>query len=208
MLRFAVFASGEGTNLDAIIKAEQKQKITAKLALVFSDRKKANALKIAEEAGIETLHMNRKDYATPQSYERDIVINLKERKIDFIVLAGYRKIFTGFFVKQYPNHIINVHPSILPAFKGLRGIKDTYTFGSKIGGVTIHFVNEKMDNGPIIMQEAIPIRERETLESFEARIHEVEHRIFPQAIQLFVEGRLKVKGRKVTILDQAPRITK
>ncbi|MCD4781203.1 MAG: phosphoribosylglycinamide formyltransferase [Candidatus Omnitrophica bacterium] len=206
MLRFAVFASGEGTNLQSIIDAVQKKEIHADLVLVFSNRKKANALKRAEAAGIETLHLNRKDYASPQSYERDIVIHLKEHRIDFLVTAGYMKLFTGFFVKQYPNKIINVHPSLLPAFKGRRGIKDTFTYAAKLGGVTIHFVNEKMDNGPMIIQESIRIHENETLESFEARIHEVEHRVFPQAIQMFALGRLKIKGRKVRILDQPPRI--
>ena len=202
MLKFAVFASGEGSNLQAIIDAVKAGDIKAELALVFSDRRKAYALKRAKEAGIPTLVLVRKDYATPQSYERDIVIQLKEMKIDFIVLAGYMKIFTPFFIKEYPNQILNVHPALLPAFKGARGVKDTFTYGAKVAGVTIHFVDDKMDHGPIILQEAFRIAERETLESLEERIHQVEHKVYPRAIALYVDGRLKVTGRQVKILDK------
>ena len=201
-MRFAVFVSGEGTNLDAIIAAVKAGDIKAELALVFSNRRKANALKKAKEAGIKTLVLERKDYSTPQSFDRDIVIYLKEEQIDFVVLAGYMKILTPWFVKQFPNKILNVHPSLLPSFKGARGIKDTFTYGSKVAGVTIHFVDEKMDHGPIIMQEAFKLTEKETLESLEERIHKVEHKIFPKAIGLFVDGRLKVSGRRVKILDK------
>lgn len=200
--KFAVFVSGNGTNLQAIIDAVKKGEIKAELALVFSNNRKAFALKRAEEAGIKTLALDRKDYATPQSYERDIVIYLREHEIDFVVLAGYMKILSPYFIKEFPNKIINVHPSLLPAFKGVNGIKDTFTYGTKLGGVTIHFVDDKMDHGPIIMQESVKIAEKETLESFEEKIHSVEHKIYPKAVALFAEGRLKIKGRKVEILDK------
>lgn len=205
MLKFAVFASGNGSNLQAIIDAVKAGDIQAELALVFSDKRKAYALKRAKEAGIQTLSLVRKDYATPQSYERDIVIHLKEMKIDFIVLAGYMKILSSFFIKQYPNQIINVHPALLPAFKGARGIKDTFTYGAKVAGVTIHFADDKMDHGPIILQEAFRVSERETLESLEERIHQVEHKIYPRTIAMYVEGRLKISGRHVKILDKPSR---
>lgn len=202
MLKFAVFVSGKGSNLQAIIDAMNAGDIKAELALVFCDRRKAYALKRAKAAGIPTLVLLRKDYATPQSYERDIIIQLKDMQIDFIVLAGYMKVFTPFFVKQYPNQILNVHPSLLPAFKGVRGIKDTFTYGAKVAGVTIHFVDDKMDHGPIIIQEAFRVSERETLESLDERIHQVEHKIYPRAIAMYVDGRLKVTGRHVKILDK------
>ena len=202
MLKFAVFASGNGSNLQAIIEAVKAGEIKAELALVFSDRRKAHALKRAKDAGIRTVCLLRKDYGTPQSYERDIVIQLKEMQIDFIVLAGFMKIFTPFFIKQYPNQILNVHPSLLPSFKGARGIKDAFTYGVKLTGVTIHFADDKMDHGPIILQEAFRIAERDTLESLEERIHQVEHKIYPRAIALYVDGRLKVSGRRVKILDK------
>jgi len=202
MQRFAVFVSGNGSNLQAIIEALKKEEIKAELALVFSDKRKAYALRRAEAAGIKTLCLERKDYATPQSYEREIVIYLKEERIDFIVLAGYMRLLTPFFIKQYPKKILNIHPSLLPSFKGTKAIKDTFTYGAKVSGVTIHFVDEKMDHGPIIAQEAFKLIEKETLESLEERIHKLEHKLYPKTISLFVEGRLKVKGRKVRILDK------
>ena len=170
---------------------------------MFSNRRKAYALKRAGEAGIKTLCLVRKDYATPQSYDRDIVIHLKEANIDFVVLAGYMKILSAFFVKQYPNKILNVHPSLLPAFRGKQAIKDAYTYGAKVTGVTIHFVDDKMDHGPIITQEGFKIPPNDTLEMLEARIHTLEHRMFPKAIQMFVEHRLKViRSRKVKISEK------
>jgi phosphoribosylglycinamide formyltransferase-1 len=199
-MKFAVFASGNGTNLQAIIDAVKAGEINgAELALVFSDNRQAFALKRAEEAGIKTLVLVKKDYATPQSFERDIVIYLKEHEIDFIILAGYMKMMTPFFIREYPQKIINIHPSLLPSFKGIHGIKDTFTYGCKVAGVTIHFVDEKMDHGSIIAQEAIPVGNDETLESLTERIHALEHKMYPRVIQLFIDGKLKVKGRKVKI---------
>ena len=203
MQKFAVFVSGNGTNLQAIIEAVKAKKIKAELALVFSNNRKAYALKRAEAAGIKTLCLVRKDYATPQSYDRDIVIYLKEAGIDFVVLAGYMKILSAFFVKQFPNKIINIHPSLLPSFKGARAIKDSFTYGVKVTGVTIHFVNAKMDNDPIIMQEGFKIPPKDTLETLENRIHALEHKMYPRAIQMFVDGRLKVEmARRVKISDK------
>jgi phosphoribosylglycinamide formyltransferase-1 len=201
--KFAVFASGKGSNLQAIIEAVKSDEIKADLGLVFSNNRKALALERAKEAGIKTLFLDRKDYATPQSYERDIVIYLRDEEIDFIVLAGYMRILSSYFIKEFPNKIINVHPSLLPAFKGANGIKDTFTYGTKLGGVTIHIVDDKMDHGPIIMQESVKISEKETLASFEEKIHAVEHKIYPKAIALFAEDRLKIKGgRRVEILPE------
>ncbi len=200
-MKFAVFVSGNGSNLQAIINAVKHGKIKAELALVFSNKRKAHALKRAEEAGIKTLCLVREDYATPQSFEREIVIHLKEEGIDFIVLAGYMKILSPFFIKKYPKKILNVHPSLLPAFKGARAIKDTFTYGAKIAGVTIHFVDEKMDHGPIIMQEGFKIKEGMSLEVIEKHIHALEHKIFSKAIAYFVDARLKVRGRQVHILE-------
>lgn len=201
-MKFAVFVSGNGTNLQAVIDAVKCGDIKAELALVFSDRRKTYAVTRAAAAGIKTICLLRKDYATPQSYERDIIISLKEAGIDFIVLAGYMKILSPFFIKTYSNKILNVHPSLLPAFKGARGIKDTFTYGAKTAGVTIHFVDDKMDHGPIILQEAFKVSEKETLKSLEERIHKIEYKIFPKAVALFVNGCLKITGRKVRILDK------
>ncbi|MCR4336194.1 MAG: phosphoribosylglycinamide formyltransferase [Candidatus Omnitrophica bacterium] len=199
-MRFAVFISGRGSNLKAIIEAVQKGQIKGELALVLSSSPKAGGLKFAEEARIKTLIVDPHNYTNPQSVDRDIVIQLKEAKIDLIVLAGYMRLLTPFFVKTYHRQIINVHPSLLPSFKGVSGIKDAFTYGVKVTGVTVHFVDEKMDSGPIILQKAISVSENETLESLGEKIHKVEHEIYPKAIELFVEGKLKVRGRKVQIL--------
>ena len=201
-MKFAVFVSGKGSNLAAIIEAINNKEITSELALVFSNRAKAGGLKIAQDAGIETLCLIPKDYTNPQSFDRDVVIHLKQAGIDFIVLAGYMKLLTPYFIKEFPNKIINVHPSLLPSFKGKQGIKDTFTYGAKVAGVTIHFVNEKMDSGPIILQESFKVLEKDTLESLTEKIHKVEHKIFKKAIALYEQDRLQVKGRKVLLKDK------
>jgi len=198
-MKFAVFVSGNGTNLQAIIDAVKAGDIKGEVGLVFSNKRKAHGLKRAEAAGIPTLVMEPKDYTNKQSFERDIVLHLRAHKIKFIVLAGYMLILSPFFIKKYPKKILNIHPSLLPSFKGKQGIKDAFTFGVKATGVTIHFVNEKMDNGPIIMQESLKILEKDTLETLEEKIHKLEHRIYPKAIQMYLDERLHVKGRKVSI---------
>ena len=199
-MKFAVFISGTGSNLQAIIHAVQQGAIKAELAMVISNRADANGLKYAKTAGIPTAVFSPKDYTNKQSVDRDMVILLKKEGIDFIVLAGYMRILTAFFIKAYPDKILNVHPSLLPAFKGADAIKDAFTFGVKMTGVTIHFVDEKMDHGPIIMQEAVKVVDQDTLEDLAKRIHKAEHRIYPKSIALFVENRLKIVGRQVEIL--------
>jgi phosphoribosylglycinamide formyltransferase-1 len=201
MQRFAVFISGNGSNLQAIIDAIDKGHIKAECALVISDRASAFGIQRAEKAGIPTRVFSPKDYTNRQSVDRDMVITLRNEKIDFIVLAGYMRLLTPFFVNKFPKKIINVHPSLLPNFKGVNGIKDAYTYGSKVTGVTIHFVNEKMDNGPIIMQEPVRILEGDTLDKLTKRIHKAEHRVYPKAIKAYVEGRLKVRGRQVKVIE-------
>jgi len=200
--RFAVFISGNGSNLQAIIDAWKKGIITAEPALVVSSRPNAFGLQRAEKAGIPTAVFDPKVYTNTQSVDRDMVIRLKKDNIDFIIMAGYMRILTKFFIKEYPQKILNIHPSLLPSFKGMQGIKDTITYGSKISGVTVHFVNEKMDHGPIILQDAVKIQERDTLQTLTQKIHKLEHRVYPKAVQLFVEGRLRIKGRKVEILEK------
>ena len=200
-MNFAVFASGNGSNLQAIIQAVQKGEIKASLSLVFSNNPKAFALERAGRAGIKTLVLNPDEYMNRQSYDREIIVHLKEENIDFIVLAGYMLLLSPFFIKKYHHKILNIHPSLLPAFKGMHAIKDAFLYGAKATGVTIHFVDEKLDHGPIIMQEALRIKETDTLEILEQKIHSVEHRLYPKAIDLLVQGKLKVEGRKVVVVE-------
>lgn len=203
MFRFAVFISGNGSNLQALIDAIKAGEIqNAEIGLVVSSNQKAYGLRRAEEAGIKTAVFDPKDYTNRQSVDRDIVIRLAEERIDFIVLAGYMRLLTPYFVNKYPRKILNIHPSLLPSFKGVEGIKDAWTYGCKVTGVTIHFVDDKMDHGPIILQDSLKISEKDTVETLEEKIHKLEHKLYPKAVQLFVEGRLKIKGRKVEILDK------
>jgi len=202
MQRFAVFISGNGSNLQAIIDSVKAGEIKAELALVVSSTAKAYGLRRAEAAGIKTAVFDPKEYTNRQSVDRDIVIRLAEEKIDFIVLAGYMRLLTPYFVKRFHRKVLNIHPSLLPSFKGVAGIKDAFTYGAKVTGVTVHFVDEKMDHGPIILQESVKIAEKDTLESLEDKVHKVEHKIYPKAIALFVEGKLKIRGRGVEICDQ------
>lgn len=203
-MRFAVFISGNGSNLQAIIDAVKAGEIKADLALVVSSNDKAYGLKRAEAAGIKTVVFDPKNYTNKQSVDRDIIIKLKEEKIDFVVLAGYMRLLSAFFIKHFPNKILNIHPSLLPSFKGKEGIKDAFTYGVKVTGVTVHFVNEKMDNGPMLLQDSMKIYEDDTFQSLEVKIHNLEHRVYPKAISIFVDGRYKIKLRKVQILDKPP----
>lgn len=198
-MNIAVFCSGNGTNLQAIIDAENRGDIKANLALVVSDVPDCFALKRAKKAGIKTLVVERKDFASKKEFENEILKNLKKEKIDLIALAGYMRMLSSDFIKAYKNKIINVHPALLPSFKGGHGIRDAFQYGVKVTGPTVHFVTEDMDAGPIILQASVVVTEDDTEDTLAEAIHKEEHKIYPRAIQLFVEGRLKIEGRKVRI---------
>lgn len=196
MNNFAVFVSGHGGNLQAIIKAVKNKKINASLKLVFSNKQEAYALVRAYKAGIPTLYLNPHDFKSREEYDVAILKELKKHKIDFVVLAGYMRLVSGVFIDAYPNKILNIHPSLIPAFKGAHGIRDAYDYGAKITGVTIHFVVEEMDAGAIIAQMPVKIEDTDSLLALEDKIHKVEHRLYPKVIDLFAKGKIKIKGRK------------
>ena len=198
-MKFAVFASGNGGNLQAIIAAVRVGKIRASLHLVVSDRKDAYALVRARKAKVPTLCLDPKDFKDRETFDRAVVARLKEEGIDFIVLAGYMRLFSPYFIRQYPNKIINIHPALLPAFKGTHGIRDAFQYGVKTTGATVHFVVEEMDAGAIIAQEAVAVSPKDTEASLAQKIHRIEHRIYPKAVDLFARGKLKLSGRKVTV---------
>jgi phosphoribosylglycinamide formyltransferase-1 len=198
-MNIAVFASGRGTNFSAIIRAVKKGKIKASLSLLVCDNPQAGAIARANRAGIKVALVKKEDFASKKDFEAKIIEHLQEEKIDLIVLAGFMCLISSEFVQQYRGRIINIHPALLPSFKGTEGIKDAFNYGVKVIGVTVHFVDEEMDHGPIILQKAVEIKEDDTLESSEAKIHKIEHQLYPQAISLFVEGRLEIEGRKVRI---------
>lgn len=202
MKNIAVFASGRGTNFSAIIKAVKKGVIKANLALLVCDNPKAGVIARAKRAKVKVALIKKEDFPTKEEFEAKIIQQLKQEKIDLIVLAGFMCIIGQDILDDYGNRIMNIHPALLPSFKGAQGIRDAFDYGVKITGVTVHFVDEKMDHGPIILQQAIKIEEDDTLETLEAKIHKIEHKLYPQAVKLFVEGRLKTEGRKVRILTQ------
>ena len=198
-MNIAVLCSGSGTNLQAIIDSVKSGYLPVKIALVASDNKNAYALERAKSAQIETLALDPKLFKTREDFDREIVKNLKERKIGLAVLAGFMRIISPYFIREYKNKIMNIHPALLPSFKGAHGVKDALRYGVKVTGATVHFVGDKLDHGPIILQKALEVRDNDTEEILLERIHEEEHRIYPEAIKLFVEGRLKVEGRRVMI---------
>lgn len=199
-MNIAVLCSGSGTNLQAIIDSVKGGYIPAKIALVISDIKDAYALTRAKNAGIETLVLDKKDFKSREDFDREIIKNLKKKNVGLVVLAGFMRLLSDHFIKEYKNKIVNVHPALLPSFKGTHGIKDALDYGVKITGVTVHFVDEKLDNGPIILQAAVEIKTGDTEESLLERVHKEEHRIYPEAIKLFAEGKLKIEGRKVRVI--------
>ena len=187
-MNFAVFASGYGGNLQAIINAVKKKKIKANLKLIISDKADSYALVRAHKAKIASAYINPKNFSDRESFDRKVLEYFKQFKVDFVVLAGYMRLLSAHFIHQYPNKIINVHPALLPAFKGTHGIRDAFKYGVKVTGVTMHFVTVEMDAGKIIAQEAVSVTAKDTLESLSRKIHTVEHRIYPKAIDLFAKS--------------------
>ena len=197
MINIAVLVSGSGTNLQAIIDSINKGYIPARIAFVLSDKKKAFALERAKKAGIETITLDKSDYKTREGFDREVVKHLKKKNVELVVLAGFMRLLSPYFTKEYKNKIINVHPALLPSFKGSQGIKDALDHGVKVTGVTVHFVDEELDSGPIILQKAVEIKEDDNEETLLARVHKAEHEVYPEAIKLFVEGKIIIEGRKV-----------
>ena len=198
-MNIAILCSGNGTNLQAIIDAVKRGTIPARIAVVISDNPAAFALERAKKVGVETLVLNPKDFKNREDFDKEVIKNLKKKDAGLVVLAGFMRLLSDHFIKEYRNRIINIHPALLPAFKGTRGIKDALDYGAKVTGATVHFVDEKLDHGPIILQKALEIEDNDTEETLLARVHNEEHKIYPEAIRLFAEGRLKINGRRVVI---------
>lgn len=200
-MNIAVFCSGNGTNLQAIIDSKKKGYIKAEVKLVVSDAPDCYALTRAKNEGIKTLALERNYFKTKKDFEAEILKALKKEDIGLVVLAGYMRMLSGDFINAYENRILNIHPALLPSFKGTHGIKDAFEYGVKVTGATVHFVTPDMDAGPIIIQSCVKVTEDDTEDTLAQAIHEEEHKIYPRAIQLFVEGKLKIEGRRVRVLD-------
>jgi phosphoribosylglycinamide formyltransferase-1 len=205
MVNIAVFASGRGSNFKAIIRAARAGRIKANLALLVCDNPDAGAIVHAKEAGIKTAVVTRLEFPMRKDFESAVIRRLREQGIGLIVLAGFMRILSPGFVRRYRNKILNIHPSLLPSFKGEHGIQGAFDYGVKVTGVTVHFVDEEMDHGPVVLQSPVKVYEKDTPATLEARIHKTEHRLYPEAIRLFTEGRLLVKGRKVAVTPPISR---
>jgi phosphoribosylglycinamide formyltransferase-1 len=195
--RIAVLASGGGTNLQALL---DHPAIGPWIALVLSDRADAFALERARRAGVPAITLH--NASAPAALDEPLAGLLRERGIDTVVLAGFMRIVGPAFVHAFDGRILNVHPSLLPAFPGGHAVADALAYGSKVTGVTVHLVDEEVDHGPIVFQEPVPIRDDDVWDTLEVRIHETEHRLLPRAVIALVEGRLKVDGRRVHVIGE------
>jgi phosphoribosylglycinamide formyltransferase-1 len=191
--------SGRGTNLQAIIEAIKEGKVEGRISIVISDNPDAYALKRAKQHNIDTQYINFREFKDREDYDEEIIKTLKKKKVNLVVLAGYMRILSFYFIKMYKNRIMNIHPALLPSFPGLHAQRQAVEYGVKISGCTVHFVDEGVDSGPIILQKAVEVSDDDTEESLAEKILKEEHQIFSQAIQLFSRGRLIIKGRKVFI---------
>jgi phosphoribosylglycinamide formyltransferase-1 len=195
----AVFISGRGSNFRAIHDSILAGKINCEIALVFSNKEDAPGLKIARERNLETLFLDPNAYSSREDYEKEIIKELRKRDVDLICLAGYMKILSGSFCRQFRNAIMNIHPALLPSFPGLHVQKKAIDWGVRYSGATVHFVTYDVDMGPIIVQAVVPVRQDDTEETLSDRILKEEHRIYSEAVRLYFEGKLEVRGRRVYI---------
>lgn len=202
-LRVAVLASGRGSNLQAVIDAIEAGEVHATIVAVISNKKDAAALERARKHGLPDLFVDPKPFAgrpdSREAYDRALLEVLEKHNVELVLLAGYMKIVTAVLVNAYANRMMNIHPSLLPSFPGLEVQKKAIEWGCKLAGCTVHFVTEGVDEGPIILQAAVPIFDGDTSDTLAARILVQEHKIYPRAVQLFAEGRLQVDGRRVRI---------
>jgi len=199
--KVAVFLSGRGSNFLAIHDSVKKGDINAEISLVFSNKKEAPGLLHAKKRDLETLYSNPKDFDSKEAYDNKIIDEINKRDIDLICLAGYMKILTPGLCNEFENKIMNIHPALLPSFPGLHVQKKAIDWGVRFSGATVHFVTADVDMGPIVLQAVVPVFQDDTEESLSDRILEQEHKIYPQAVKLYFEGKLLIKGRKVIILD-------
>jgi phosphoribosylglycinamide formyltransferase-1 len=197
--RIAVFLSGRGSNFVAIHDAIVAGKINAVIVLVFSNKKEAPGLQIAKERNLETLYINPKEYQSRKAYDEAIIQEIKKRNVDLICLAGYMKILTSLFCNTFKNKIINIHPALLPSFPGLHVQQKAIDWGVRFSGATVHFVTAEVDMGPIILQATVPVLQNDTEDTLSERILKQEHKIYPEAVQIYFDGRLEIKKRRVLI---------
>jgi phosphoribosylglycinamide formyltransferase-1 len=200
-IRLGVLLSGSGTNLQAIIDAIASEALAARIVLVLSSKPEAYGLKRAAEAGIPTVALSPEVYASGEAADRLIAEELQRAGAEYVVMAGYMRLVTEPILAAFPNRVLNIHPALLPSFAGAHGIADAFAAGVKLTGVTVHFANAAYDQGPIIAQRPVVVAEDDTLQTLEARVHAVEHTLYPEVLQLLAEGRVVIgEDRRVRLL--------
>ena len=200
-LRVGVLASGRGSNFRALVEAAHAGRIPATMVVLISDRETAPALDIARAHGVEALLLDPKQYPSREAHEKAIIAALEERRVDLVCHAGYMRILTPAYVAHFRGRAFNIHPSLLPAFPGLHAQRQALAHGVRVAGATVHIVDEGVDSGPNVLQAAVPVHPGDTEESLAQRILVEEHRIYPEAVRLFAEGRLHIEGRIVQIRE-------
>lgn len=200
-LRIGVLASGRGSNFEALVGAVEAGRVPAVIAALVTDRATAGALEIARAHGVEALFVDPRQYPSREAHEKAVIAVLDERRVGLVCLAGYMRILGATFVRHFEGRLLNIHPSLLPAFPGIHAQRHALEHGVKVAGATVHFVDEGTDTGPIVLQAAVPVLPGDTEETLSRRILAQEHRIYPEAVRLFAEGRLAADGRRVNIRE-------
>jgi phosphoribosylglycinamide formyltransferase-1 len=198
-LRVGVLGSARGSNLQALLDAAARPGYPARVVVVVSDKERAQALERARAHGVAAVWLNPKDFGDRAAYDAALGRLLEEHRVGLVCLAGFMRILTPELVRAFAGRVLNIHPSLLPAFPGLHAQRQALDYGVKVAGATVHFVDEGVDTGPIALQASVPVQPDDTEESLSARILAVEHRIYPEAVRLFAEGRLRLAGRKVIV---------
>ena len=198
-ITLGVLISGSGTNLQALIDRIAEGRLDAKIALVVSSRASAYGLKRAEAAGIQTLTLSKEIYADPEMADEIIASELRRYGVDYVIMAGYMRMVHAPLLAAFPDRVVNIHPALLPSFKGAHAIQDAFDYGVKVTGVTVHFADNRYDCGPIIAQRPLAVEEGWDVDTLEAHIHEIEHVLYPDVVQLLAEGRVHVTDGKVSI---------
>ncbi len=196
-LKLAILASGSGTNAEAMFDAVERGALDADIRLVLSNRPGAKVLERAERRGLPCLCIDHKSFPDRESFDREVIAALRAAGADTVALAGYMRLVTSAFLDAFPNRVLNIHPALLPSFPGVHGAADAHDWGVRFTGCTVHFVSPEMDCGPIIVQACLPVMQEESADELQNRIHVLEHRIYPQALQWLAEKRLEISGRRV-----------
>lgn len=201
MLSIGVLVSGSGSNLQAIIDAVEAKRLDCSIKVVISNRPDAYALERAKKHNIPVEVITKEQFASREQYDGEVVKALKKHKVELVVMAGFMRLITKVVLDAFPDRVINIHPSLLPSFPGLDVQRKAVEYGVKFSGCTVHFVDSGLDSGPIIIQAAVPVKDDDTAATLGKRILTEEHRIYPQAIQFFAEGRIHIDGRRVIIKE-------